>query len=57
MAHLHRPCTALLYSGCAAAQAECVQQKGDVMYVPPDFEHAVVNWGEVVALSALAAGR
>merc|ERR1719291_1239886 len=30
---------------------ECVQAKGDVIYVPEGFEHGVVNYGDTVAVS------
>jgi hypothetical protein len=30
---------------------ECVQEKGDIMYVPAAVEHAVMNYGDAIALS------
>jgi hypothetical protein len=30
---------------------ECVQEKGDIMYVPAGAEHAVLNYGDAVAVS------
>lgn len=30
---------------------ECVQEKGDIIYVPQGVEHAVVNYGDTVAVA------
>eukprot|EP01052_Picozoa_sp_SAG31_P000307 SAG31_NODE_9_length_42330_cov_441.979162_22_plen_79_part_00 len=40
----------LMDEGNLPGAQECVQYPGDLVYVPPGYQHAIVNLGDTVAV-------